>query len=389
MIKNNFLSNINFFSTSLSMSINFFFSSVLIILLSLFNFLDLAAEIGLTLSFTLFLCQIFSANHRSLIYLEEYESKVNSIVQFRFIITFIILFISISMISILEFENQFFLIILSLLICIQWISEIFLTIKEKAKSYDYSNKILFTNLVFFSIILFSIFFNYIILINYFVIFIIVCYLLIFKKEFYRIKFTIKDLSFSKNILKNSFKNYEIISSFFLNFSNLIWRFSIFLYAGKSVAGLLFGSFAIGSFFGSVYYNILGPKIHSKKINFSKLWFLPFLFLTILLVFISFNYFKNLENIYDLEIVRISCILFSLSGSFIMILSLFIRFNYFYNYETKLVFKLDVIYSVLISFIISIIFYLLGLKFLVLAYFIASLCSLSVYLLLYLNNEKFF
>ena len=81
----------------------------------------------------------------------------------------------------------------------------FLPLKKKIKSYDYSNKILFTNLLFFSIILISIFFNYIILINYFVILIIVCYLLIFKKEFYRIKFTIKDLSLSKNIFKNSFK----------------------------------------------------------------------------------------------------------------------------------------------------------------------------------------
>lgn len=385
MIKNNFLNNINFFSTSLSMSINFFFSSVLIILLSLFNFLNLAAEIGLTLSFTLFLCQIFSANHRSLIYLEEYESKINSIVQFRFLITILIILISILMISILEFENQFFLISLSSLICVQWISEIFLTIKEKIKNYDYSNKILFANSLFFLAILISIFFNYIILINYFIILIILGYLLIFRKEFYRIKFTIKGLSLSKNIFKNSLKSYEIISSFFLNFSNLIWRFSIFTFAGKSVAGLLFGSFAIGSFFGSLYYNILGPKIHSKKINFSKFWFLPFFFLTILLLSISLNYFKNLDNIYNLEITRLSCILFSLSGSFIMIFSLFIRFNYFYNHETKLVFKLDVIYSVLISFVILIIFYSLGLKYLVLAYFIASLCSLSVYLLVYLKK----
>ena len=143
----------------------------------------MAAEIGLTLSFTLFLCQIFSANHRSLIYLEEYESKINSIVQFRFLITILIILISILMISILEFENQFFLISLSSLICVQWISEIFLTIKEKIKNYDYSNKILFANSLFFLAILISIFFNYIILINYFIILIILGYLLIFRKEF--------------------------------------------------------------------------------------------------------------------------------------------------------------------------------------------------------------
>ena len=59
MIKRIFKNNLNFIFSSISISINFFFSSILIIFLSLFDYLNLAAEIGLTLSFTLFLCQIF------------------------------------------------------------------------------------------------------------------------------------------------------------------------------------------------------------------------------------------------------------------------------------------------------------------------------------------
>ena len=331
----------------------------------------------------------FSANHRSLLYLKKYDNRISSIIHFRFLISILIIALSLFLILFLKFENTFFLFVLSSLICLQWISEIFLTIKEKNKKYDFLNKILSVNIFFFSIILFFIFFNYIDLMKYSIIFLILSYLFIFKKEFKELKLNIKSLELSKNILKYIFKNYEIISSFSLNFSNLIWRFSIFLLAGKSVAGLLFGSYAIGSFFGTIYYNILGPKIHSKKITFSKIWQILIFLATLVLLFFSFNYLKNFENINQFDLVRKSCILFSLSGSFIMIFSLIIRFNYFYNNSTKKIFKLDIIYSVLIAFVILIIFNLLGSKYLVLAYFVASLCSLSVYSLVNLKNEKFY
>ncbi len=216
-------------------------------------------------------------------------------------------------------------------------------------------------------------------------FLIGTYLLIFKNEFKKLKLNIKDLVLAKNTFNSSLKNYEIISSFFLNFSNLIWRFSIFIFAGKLAAGLLFGSYALGSFFGTIYYNILGPRIHSKKIILSKIWFVLFFFLTILLIFVSFNYLQNFNDIFEFDHVRINCILFSLSGSLIMMLSLFIRFNYFYNRQTKFIFKLDILYSILISFVILIIFLFFGLKYFVLAYFIASLCSLSVYSLVFLKK----
>ena len=385
MIKKLLQNNLNFFFGSLSISINFFFSSILIIFLSLFDYLDLAAELGLTVSITLFLCQIFSANHRSLLYLKEYENSFYAIVQFRSLISVLIIIISLFFISILKFEYQLFLMITSILICIQWILEIFLTIKEKEKNSNYLNTILLINIFVFSIIIIAIFFDNIFFINFLMLFLIGTYLLIFKNEFKKLKLNIKDLVLAKNTFNSSLKNYEIISSFFLNFSNLIWRFSIFIFAGKLAAGLLFGSYALGSFFGTIYYNILGPRIHSKKIILSKIWFILFFFLTILLIFVSFNYLQNFNDIFEFDHVRINCILFSLSGSLIMMLSLFIRFNYFYNRQTKFIFKLDILYSILISFVILIIFLFFGLKYFVLAYFIASLCSLSVYSLVFLKK----
>ena len=52
--------------SNLSIFINFFTITLMMILFSLFNYLNLAAEIALLTSFTFFLCQVFSANTRQL-----------------------------------------------------------------------------------------------------------------------------------------------------------------------------------------------------------------------------------------------------------------------------------------------------------------------------------
>ena len=75
----------------------------------------------------------FSANHRSLIYLKNYQSKINQIIQFRLFISIFIILISIIVIISLNFKNIFFLSLLSILICSQWVIEILLTIKKRAK----------------------------------------------------------------------------------------------------------------------------------------------------------------------------------------------------------------------------------------------------------------
>ena len=110
-----------------------------------------------------------------------------------------------------------------------------------------------------------------------------------------------------------------------------------------------------------------------------------------IVLIVFYYalknFENFQYINDLNSSRLACIFFSLIGSFFMLVSLIIRFNYFYNVSTILIFKLDILYSVMISLLISVTFVFLGLKYLVMAYLFASLSSLLIYSLTFLKHEK--
>lgn len=378
---------LDFFTGSLSVSLNFFFSTILIIILSLLGFLDFAAEIGITISLTLFLSQIFSANHRQLIFLNKFKSEINSIIQFRFFVSILIIFISGVVIFRLQFQNVLFLILLSILICTQWIAEIFLTIKEKQKKNELLNYLLFINIIFLTIITLFIFLNKLSLINIVMFFLIMNYFFIFNKDFRKFKVNLKNLKLVLYTLKSSLKNFEIISSFSLNFSNLIWRFSILILAGKSIAGLLFGSYALGSFFGTLYSNIVAPKIHSEKIFFPKLLLIFLIPIVLIVFYYALKNFENFENINNLNSSRLACIFFSLIGSFFMIVSLIIRFNYFYNVSTILIFKLDILYSVLVSLIISVTFLFLGLKYLVMAYLFASLSSLLVYSLTFLKHEK--
>ena len=213
------------------------------------------------------------------------------------------------------------------------------------------------------------------------------YLFIFNKNFRKFKIDFKNLKLVLYTLKSSLKNFEIISSFSLNFSNLIWRFSILILAGKSIAGLLFGSYALGSFFGTLYSNIIEHKINSKKIFFPKLLLMILLPIVLIVFYYALKNFENFQYINDLNSSRLACIFFSLIGSFFMLVSLIIRFNYFYNVSTILIFKLDILYSVMISLLISVTFVFLGLKYLVMAYLFASLSSLLIYSLTFLKHEK--
>ena len=59
-MRNKLFGHFNFITSSLSISLNFFFSTFLLIILSLFGFFDLAAEIGITVSLHYLYVKFFS-----------------------------------------------------------------------------------------------------------------------------------------------------------------------------------------------------------------------------------------------------------------------------------------------------------------------------------------
>ena len=61
-------------------------------------------------------------------------------------------------------------------------------------------------------------------------------------------------------------------------SSFLWRLFIFNYFSKSISGLIFAAFSIGSFPGTLFNSIIGPivvrdkiKLPEKYWNFLKLY----------------------------------------------------------------------------------------------------------------------
>ena len=375
--------------SNLSIFINFFTITLMMILFSLFNYLNLAAEIALLTSFTFFLCQVFSANTRQLQFKKKYNEDIKIIFKFRFVVFLIILFFSIYLINILNFDHKILLILLAILICTQWLFEIIMTSCEVKKEY---NK-LFISLLINTLFLISLFLlilsDYVQYLVYLIAIIIFSYPILFLSDLNQIS-RLKPSKLSLlSFLKQSIINFQLISSFAIHFSNLIWRFSIYLIVGKATAGLLFGSYAVGSFFGTFYINIIGPKIHSSKKIYNNFFlnllaFIAFLFfiLLILLTIAEFTYFKDLT---DESQVRKITIMFSLIGSFIMIISNILRFKYFFSSQEENIFKLDIYYSLIIASLVYLIYYTIGSEYLIMAYLFAAVVSFVIYSIPFLKK----
>jgi hypothetical protein len=79
-------------------------------------------------------------------------------------------------------------------------------------------------------------------------------------------------NFSFLLIKKNIFDYDylpLLSSFSLVFSGLFWRFSIYYLFEKSLAGLLFAGFTLGSFSGTLFNLILGPAYLNANIKLSK------------------------------------------------------------------------------------------------------------------------
>ena len=128
------------------------------------------------------------------------------------------------------------------------------------------------------------------------------------------------------------KVFAFTSSISVILSVLFWRVFIFYNFSKEISGILFSSFAIGSFIGTIFSTSIAPSIIKKKIEY-KFYLNIYLILSLILcifVFIVFDNFKNINLIlYKNKSLFLYCSLFSVLGSAIMLFSIIKRIH-FYN-----------------------------------------------------------
>jgi len=154
-----------------------------------------------------------------------------------------------------------------------------------------------------------------------------------------------------------------------------------LLLGKSTAGLFFASFAIASFPGTVFNNIIGQiVIINKRIrNFvsksSNLLLIFYIICICVLITLNQIFLKNYEfyNFFNITLI-------SLLGTPFMLRALYFRhivLSINRRYQKK-IFIIDIMYGVSISPIIAILFYIGGQDLLIYSYLISSFLALIYY-----------
>jgi glycosyltransferase involved in cell wall biosynthesis len=385
--KDKFLSrkNFKFLQTTGAYMFNLMFSSFIVVALVGFGYYSIAGELGLVISFWITLTQIFSSNLRSII---VSENKI----EFAFITLFYRALVSIIFYSIayffiymnfISFENLDLIILFSILILVQWINEMNL-VKSEVQNKTLIFKIFLIinsiTLILSTIFLFFGYFKYLelIIISY-----IAFVILSIISNYLNLDFKNLLLNY-RSLIELNIKTIAFLSSFSIVISSFAWRMMIYFTFDKSLSGVFFACFSIGSFPGTVFNSVIGPAFIKQKIELSQNLknFIYIIFVLILIFFlINLNYILNTENINYLsaEFVFFT-VSISLIGSYFMSYAMYLRHKKIQSSLKKRtdLFQTDILYGMSVTFLIPVLYYLGNIVGVSFSFFIASLIALIAY-----------
>ena len=367
------------FSVLFSNLLNSVLVPFLMVLSVFFNDSSFAAEIGVYPGIVLLLTQVFSANARSLLLYNPNIKFYDQVINLRFYVGISILLILTSYQYFFSYTENFMnLSILSFIVYLSWINEINLAIHEKNRS----------SLIIKIFLIVSVLFYFLLIANFLsegdkLSFILKFYLLFHALFFvYHINFLNLNIRKFIQYFKNQFEEYLAVASSFFNIIGvIIWRISLVMLLGKSIAGLFFASFAIASFPGTLFNNIVGQivtinqKLKELIYKISNVLFVLYIILISFLILLNQIYFKDFQffNFFHITLV-------SLFGTPFMLRALSNRHEFLSfskDYQKKIFIK-DIMYGISISPIIIMLFYLGGVNFLIYSYPISSFLALFYY-----------
>ncbi len=367
------------FSVLFSNLLNSVLVPFLMVLSVFFNDSSFAAEIGVYPGIVLLLTQVFSANARSLLLYNPNIKFYDQVINLRFYVGISILLILTSYQYFFSYTENFMnLSILSFIVYLSWINEINLAVHEKNRS----------SLIIKIFLIVSVLFYFLLIANFLsegdkLSFILKFYLLFHALFFvYHINFLNLNIRKFIQYFKNQFEEYLAVASSFFNIIGvIIWRISLVMLLGKSIAGLFFASFAIASFPGTLFNNIVGQivtinqKLKELIYKISNVLFVLYIILISFLILLNQIYFKDFQffNFFHITLV-------SLFGTPFMLRALSNRHEFLSfskDYQKKIFIK-DIMYGISISPIIIMLFYLGGVNFLIYSYPISSFLALFYY-----------
>ena len=275
-------------------------------------------------------------------------------------------------------ENYVTLSILSFIVYFSWINEINLAVHEKNRSSLVIKLFLLTSIIFYVLVIISFVSNTEQLLK------ILKFYLLFHVLFFLYHINILNFNLKKFVeyFKNQYEEYLSVASSFFNIIGVIfWRISLVALLGKPMAGLFFASFAIASFPGTLFNNIVGQivtineKIKNVIYRISNILFILYIIFILGLIIINQLFLQGYEffNFFSITLT-------SLLGTPFMLRALSNRHEFlsFSRASQDKIFIKDILYGISISPIIVILFYLGGTDFLIYSYPISSFLALFYY-----------
>ena len=367
------------FSVLFSNLLNSVLVPFLMVLSVIFGSSSFAAEIGVFPGIVLLLTQVFSANARSLLLYNRDSRFYDQVINIRFYVGIIIIVaLTLYQYFFSYTENFITLSILSFIVYLSWINEINLAIHEKNRS----------SLVIKLFLLISVLFYVLMMANFLLdtgqLLDLLKFYLLFHSIFFLYHINILNFNIKKFVhyFRNQFEEYLAVASSFFNIIGvIIWRISLVVLLGKTAAGLFFASFAIASFPGTLFNNIVGQivtineRLKNLIYKISNILFILYIILISILIVVNQIFFQEYQffNFFSITLT-------SLLGTPFMLRALSSRHEFlsFSKSFQKKIFTRDILYGISISPIIVVLFYLGGKETLIYSYPISSFLALFYY-----------
>jgi hypothetical protein len=284
-------------------------------------------------------------------------------------------------------EDNFTNLIISIFIILLWCSELVLTIFEIQRSIGKLLTILSFYILVLIILIFSFLISDISLMRYCLLFACI-FLLIFC---FRVFFYERSRIINFRLFKYFFKDIlKYVSSFSLTLSSFCWRFYLYFSYPKEVAGAIFIGFAICSFPGTFFTNVLGPNFFYNRIKINpKIKYFFILIFVALLIYniIDFNIYDNFR-LQDKElfyqVLKISSL-----GSFLMFYAMYTRQDLVFRRKITLenLFYKDISYGLILIFVLPLLDFFGQINFISYSYLIGSIFAIIIFKIKYINFSR--
>jgi glycosyltransferase involved in cell wall biosynthesis len=373
----------NFYIASLVHSLNVFMPNIILLLSFFFFNSKLAAEIGLTNIVFITLTQMLSGNIRLIAIRKKNINFLQEHLFFRVIVGLFILLLYQFLSGKFGFlEDNFTNLIISIFIILLWCSELGLTIFEIQRSIGKLLIILSIYILVLIVLIISFVISDILLMRYCILF--SCILLsvfCFRGIFYQ-----RSKIINYKLFKYFFKDIlKYISSLSFSLSSFCWRFYLYFTYPKEISGAIFIAFAICSFPGTFFNNVLGPNFFYNRIKINPK--IKYFFVVIFGVLLAYNVIDF--EIYDsfnpqdkelfYHVLKISSL-----GSFLMFYAMYSRQDLVFRKKIKLenLFYKDIGYGLILIFILPLLDILGQIGFISYSYLIGSIFAIIIFKIKY-------